>query len=397
MSVILGRQPILDLDSKTYGYELRYKGSMESVLALLSAVEKPGAGKARFDQLTTGKKGIVHVPGPELDNENLLRFPGENMIVGIDGSQTPDRHLFTACEKLCSEGFTLALDTHAYNASWDPILDMASFVRVNSGRTSRENAARMAEAYLAKNLKVVAGNIHSPADFIDYREMGYQLFQGYFFSRPGLSNGNGFQSTRLAKLRLLEKFSQPDIDFSEAEEIIKGDPALTLKLMQYVNSAALGMRFEIRSIRQALAIIGLANLRVWVSILAMSNISEDKPNELMRQIITRGRFCELLAKPLAMEKHRPDLFLTGMFSLLDGALDQPMEKVIEDLPLTMEIRNTLLGKETEFSNALRIAAAFEQGDWEVIDRFSSARQIEAQELSDLQQEAILWAENFAQA
>lgn len=167
-----------------------------------------------------------------------------------------------------------------------------------------------------------------------------------------------------------------------------------MKLLKYINSVSMGVRHEITNLRQALALIGLVNFKKWATILIMAALSEDKPKELMKRSLLRGRFCELLSEELGLEDQSSEYFLTGIFSLMDAALNKPMEVLVADLPLSDEIIEILLGNETKIQRALQLAHKLEvNGD---IDEQISmlSKRISTSGVLDINHDVIIWADQI---
>lgn len=193
----------------------------------------------------------------------------------------------------------------------------------------------------------------------------------------------------------MQIINRPDFDFNRAEAIIKHDLTLTLKLFRYINSAVFGFRSEIGSIRQALTLLGLKNIRKWATLLLLSSIAEDKPLELLRQTIIRARFCELLAGPAGMPEKDQELFMVGMFSHLDTMMNQTMDSLLADMPLPEQVKKTLTGGKSSYLDILLLAKSFEECNWDNIVNLAVKYNIPEKLLADYQQQAFEWADELA--
>ncbi|MBI4714625.1 MAG: HDOD domain-containing protein [Nitrospirae bacterium] len=193
-------------------------------------------------------------------------------------------------------------------------------------------------------------------------------------------------------LRLLQEIHQPDLDLDRIEQVIKQDVSLTYKLLLYVNSAFFGWRNEIRSIRHALALIGEKEVRKWTSLLALAGAGEDKPSELIASAIARAKFCEAMAPRVGLASRSQELFLTGMFSLLDAILDRPLRELVNGLPLAREIKDALLGEPNRFRGVLEAVIGYERGDWERFSYWTSNLNIPEEGIPELYRQALQWAD-----
>jgi EAL and modified HD-GYP domain-containing signal transduction protein len=180
------------------------------------------------------------------------------------------------------------------------------------------------------------------------------------------------------------------LDFRQLAEIIKQEVSLSFRLLRYINSAFFGLRNRISSIIQALALLGEEEIRKWVSLIALANMGEDKPEELVVQSIIRGKFCEFMAPHFGLARRKEDLFLMGIFSLIDAILDRPLTDIMEEIPIAQDIKNALLGERNRFRDVYEYVLASERGDWKKLSEMVS--RIRMGEISPFQLylEAVKW-------
>ncbi len=391
--ILLSREAIIDGQSRTIGYEIDFN---ENAGALFHGGEKTHAEAVvqSVESISTGKQAFLDFSREMLRKKDWRKFPKSSTVIEVQADLLGEKVTQQSCFDVKAEGYRLALAGYRNQASCQAMLPEADYVKVDHADIP---GAEM-EKYLKQisTTRLITCNVNRPEERTRLQELGAVCYQGSFFKTLPRKAPKTLPSSKTAKIQLLEKFSRPDFDFQEAENIIKHDPDLSLKLLKYVNSAALGVRYDVRGIRQAMALIGLANLQVWSSLLVVSNLSDDHPGELLRQIITRGRFCEMLAEPSRQRNQASDLFLVGMFSLLDATLGIPMDRAIQDLPLTSEIRDTLLGEQTTLQPILELVRAFEGGDWNLLQEYADRLGLEESQLAEINLQAILWAEHFSE-
>ena len=190
--------------------------------------------------------------------------------------------------------------------------------------------------------------------------VGCDLFQGYFFCRPALVGARGIAANRLALLQVVAALNDPAIQFSDIEQLVKRDVALSFRLLRYVNSAYYGLRGEVRSIGQALALLGLENVRRWATLSTLASI-DNKPTELTLTALIRARFCELAGAKLGIGS-ASELFTLGLFSVIDGMMDAPMLDVVSSLPLAEDIREALVQRAGPMGRLLDSVASLENGE-----------------------------------
>jgi len=178
----------------------------------------------------------------------------------------------------------------------------------------------------------------------------------------------------------------------EMFSVVKQDVTLSYRLLRYINSAAFGLKREVQSIEQALSLLGLNNIRRWLTLLTMTSLGENKPKELIRQALWRARFLESVAKALG-EKVIDDDFMMGLFSILDALLDQPMHESLQEITLADHVHDGLIDLNSPMGKKLAMSFALERGDWDVIKVFTDdGRRMAYTEVTRLQAEALVWAD-----
>ncbi|MEM6998978.1 MAG: HDOD domain-containing protein, partial [Pseudomonadota bacterium] len=175
----------------------------------------------------------------------------------------------------------------------------------------------------------------------------------------------GLSSNSLSLLKLLSEIQKPDIELEEIEKLISQNVSLSYKLFRCVNSATFAIKNKMTSVNQAVVYLGIQRLKNWISLLAMSGNS-NKPSELIQVGLVRAKMCELIA----IERNFPDkdsYFIVGLFSILDAILDQPLDKILQKMPLDDDLNSALLEREGDKGKALWCSICCEQCIWDGID------------------------------
>src|SRR5581483_9762966 len=224
----VARQPIFDANLKVFAYELLFRAGHRNVFEpraeASSSVIVDSA--TLFDlQTLTGPSAKAFV---NADEAALLRgaprlLPAERIVVEVLETVRPTPDVVQACAGLHAAGYPLALDDFADHPKWQPLLPLAKFLKV---------------------------------DFREARSLGYSYFQGFFFCKPAMVSAKGIPGNKLNYVEILAAVSEPVVSFSKVEEILKREPSLVYKLLRYLNSPLVGLRVEIRGIREAIALIG---------------------------------------------------------------------------------------------------------------------------------------------
>ena len=395
-SVYVARQPILTAAGGVYGYELLYRSG-----AAATSCTTPGdLAAARvfsdalltlgLDTLTGGRRAFINITRQVLLADFATLLPRDGVVLELLESIDVDAEVIEACKQLRERGYLLALDDYVVGSSADALLPFVNIVKVDMLTTKPEQHGRLVAA-MPKKVKLVAEKVESIDVFSFAQKLGYQLFQGYYFSRPMTFQGRSMAGRRVAYVRLLAALNNPDATVLQLEELIKQDGSLSYRVLRCVNSAAFGIRRQLHSIRQALVMLGLDSVRKWASVWALAGVSDGAADELVNLAIIRARSCERIAEALYGPDGASEYFLLGLCSLLDSMLGRPMAEAIEDLPVPDDIRAALLGEANLPHSVLAAVLEYERGEWDSAIATLEKVGIEPHHLPIAYGDALKWA------
>ena len=290
---------------------------------------------------------------------------------------------------LRKNGYQLALTRINSSAPVQELIDFADYCKFSS---SDKNLI-LQKKIIASNPKVkfIATKVDTIQAFQEAKNAGFHMFQGYYFNQPVPSQKTKeISPLKLNYFRLMKLSSTDDyMDFREISSIISSDVALSYKLLRILNSAAVGLR-NVSSISNAVAYMGEESLKKWIAVLALRGIAEDKPLELVRMSLVRARFGELLAPKLRIKRNPQLVFMVGMLSLLHIALEKTKEQMLEEIPLSTEIRDSFLTKTGVYSDILQFYENYEYSNWELVSQFVYANGLDSSFVNDAYIESVKW-------
>ena len=366
----IARQPIFDHRLKVFAYELLFRGGPQNVFQprkeASTSVIVDSTMLFDLQTLTGHAKAFINADQEALLQGAVKLLPADRIVVEILETVIPTPEIVAACADLREAGYVLALDDFGDHPKWEPLLALARFLKVDFRASSQDVRRDMAKRYVPQGLQMLAEKVETQSELEEARGMGYTLFQGYFFSKPTMVEGRKIPSNKLNYIRLIEVVNAPNFETEKIEEILKQEPSLVYKLLRYLNSPLLGLRSEVRSISQAISLIGEKEFRRWVSIVAIVSMAGDKSPELIRTALIYAFFCEEISEPIGMLPQRSDLFLMGLLSVTDAILDQPMDNVLSHLPLSAEVHTALSGGSNRFRDVYDILLSYERADWKTL-------------------------------
>ena len=405
MEVFVARQAIFDRRLKVYGYELLFRpcrdctsadaaGSAASLQVITNSFLSIG-----IEKLLAGTRAFINFPQDLLSDERAFSLPPKGTVIEILESVKPDPAVISACRTLREKGYTLALDDFSHLNGWDELTDLVSIIKVDFRATTIDQQQALASRYSARGIRMLAEKIETIEEFHRACEMGYQYFQGYFFARPVIVSRREIRGNKLGYLRVLKEAHRPELELFALEALIQREVSLTSKLLRYINSPVFGWINPVQSIRQALGLMGEQEIRNWISLAALPTLASDKPDELIRTALVRARFSELLAKWAGLGHRKADLFLIGLFSLLDAMLNRPLAEILAELGLRGDIADALLGTgrpDQPLAEIHALIRQYEAGDWEALCRTAARLRVPKDIIVDLYLEAIAWSDQIFQ-
>jgi c-di-GMP-related signal transduction protein len=192
------------------------------------------------------------------------------------------------------------------------------------------------------------------------------------------------------ELIILKELSQFEPNINIITEIIEADLSLSYKLLKLINSPIIGRVYKIKSIKQAIVLLGLKELRKWIFLLSFRETVKNNNHEAVKMCFTRAKASELISLNLEKGSESSSCFLVGMFSLIDTLMKQPIEKIMNQLPLEQEIKETILGHQTLYSDVYDLVVGMERAQWDEIDRLTEIMGMEKQKLFQIYKEAMKW-------
>ncbi|HLN33076.1 MAG TPA: HDOD domain-containing protein [Gemmataceae bacterium] len=394
----IARQPIFDRRRDVFGYELLFRASPENFFPqgdgdlASSTLIKDSLLLFGLDAITGDKRAFINVTRQMLVSDSAAVLPCERTVLEILETIEPDEEVILATKRLKDNGYTIALDDFAYRPEFEGLLDLADIVKVDFLATASAQRERLASHFRRRDLRLLAEKVETSEDLQEALDLGYSYFQGYFFCKPQVISRKEVPGLWGNYLKVLSLLNRPDTDFDELEHTIKHEVALSLKLLHYLNSANFGWRNRISSIKQALVLLGTINLRKWASVVAFSSFCENKPKELLTTSLCRARFCELLAPLCGLGQRQLDLFLIGLLSVLDVAMDRSIVEVLQDLSLSADISDALLGGESPLGKLYSLVLAYERGNWERVTSLAHDLGISSADIVGLYCQSIQWAD-----
>lgn len=400
--VHVARQPILDARQQVFGYELLYRAAalddscVDTGASLSAKVISDALLGIGFDTLTDGRRAFINLDIHTLLADASGLLDPEQVVLEILEHVAVTPEVVEMCRSLRDRGYAIALDDFVPGSAAEALVPFARFVKLDVLHLRPEDLAPTTKRLLSAGATVLAEKVETAEAFERARAAGCSLFQGFYFCRPVTFSGKALPANQLTQMRLVAALNQPAVSLGAIEDLLKHDTSLAYRVLRTVNSAGFGLRREIQSIREALLMLGLDQVRKWSSIWALAGLNKG-PSELVSMTVIRARCCELIGQALDRSDNGSAYFLLGLCSLLDVLLGHPMETVTRELPLDPEIQAALLGKSNMARTALDAVHHYEQGRWAESAAAAKALGLDADTLPDAYADALGWAHKLTRA
>lgn len=366
MDQYIARQPILDIYQRLYAYELLYRGADHYSL------DKVSGNRATTSLLSSAflTQGIAQISDNKpcfinFTEELIVKripasFPSTKLVVEILENVQISDDVLASCRFLKKKGYQIALDDFVYDRKFEPLLELADIVKIDVRLTPLKTIHKTLNFLHPYRVKLLAEKVESKDEFHQANKLGFKYFQGYYFSRPEKIKVKEVNAAKINLINLLAEVSRKTTDINRLHRIISVDIAISYKLLRFLNSAYFYRLQKVKNVKHAIAYLGESELRRFILLVLVSELASEKPDELVRLAVIRAKFLELMVKGSSLEKKGSELFLVGLFSLLDVMLNVAMSDVMEKLPLEEEVKNALVSMQGPYASFLRIAIAYER-------------------------------------
>lgn len=385
-AVVVARQPIVDTERNVVGFELLYRPANADTPPIsgeqMTAQVVLGALTIGVDQLVGDKAMFCNAERGVLTGETPLTLPPSRTVIEVLETVQIDDEAVEGCRALVARGFALALDDFVWVDGIERLLELASIVKIDLLATPRDEVERLVALCSTYDVRLLAEKVESEEDVAWAEAHGFELFQGYAIERPRLVHGHAIAPSALAHMQLALTLLTEDMDFDDLEEILRHEPGLVVQVLQLASIGShLGMRRSVRTVREALVLLGTNRIRQWVALTLLGG-HPGAGTDGIATALTRARMCELLAR--SRDADVADVaFTAGLLSSLDLLLGMPPEQLDATLTLDDDLKAAAFRLEGPVGRLVEEVSRYQR---RVIDDPSPAGDLDAMAAS-----AFAWA------
>jgi c-di-GMP phosphodiesterase len=376
---LIGRQPIFNRNLDVVAYELLYRSGSNNRADVTNGDE----ATKQVIVNAFSNEGLDALVGKEKEKKAYINatrntlmdlkatpklLPKDRVVIEVLEDIEIDQSIIDALKSLKKEGYSLALDDVVDVRKVGRLLDLASIIKfdlMGFVRQDEDDLYRMMHNFIFSlqgySLFLLAEKVETQAEYDMCRSFGFHLFQGYFLCKPTIVKGRKLDASRMVALRSISHLQDPNYDPKKMETIISQDVAMVNKLLKVINSGYYAMPTPIKSIGQAITMLGSKQLAAWMTLMLMSTV--DKPHELTTIALQRAKMCEGFARAKGFS-HTETYFLVGLLSVLDALMDKSMDELVSDMPVSPDVIDALLTHSGAYGQILETVIAYEQGNWD---------------------------------
>lgn len=373
MDIFVARQPIFNTRKKVIAYEILYRSNRKNVYDLdqdgdvaTAAVVTDTLLNFGLESLTGNKPAFINFTHRLIMEDLPSLFSPKQLTIEILETTVVDDALVEKCKSLKEKGYVIALDDFVGGQEYDQLMPYIDIIKVDFLVLRSDGRKYIADKYRDTEIQLLAEKVETEKDFREALSFGYTLFQGFFFEKPVICQGKSMGFSSFKYIEILKETVDEEVDFKRISEIIKSDVALTYKLLRMINSPAFNTINEVTSVKHALAILGLKEIRKWATLILLRELSAEKPSEIVRVSLSRAIFSEKVAPYFGLGERHAEVFIVGLFSLIDAIMERPLFEILDQLPLSVDLKDALLGAPNAFHNILRLLVYYEKGNWDMV-------------------------------
>ncbi len=393
------RQPILDVNKNLHAYELLFRDSIDNVFPEIDGNEATSkmieASKFNIgiSEFTRNKPAFINFTLDTLSQGYPEMLTNEEVVIEILETVKPGKKLLSICKDLHSKGYTIALDDYEHQKVYSHFYPFIKIIKIDIQKTGFDDVEEIKEAIKAHpHIDLLAEKVETYQEYEQAVQLGFTLFQGFFFAKPEMVKTKSLSPSQLAMAELLYETSKTDLDLASITSVFERDVSLSYKLLRYANSAIFKRRSEISTIKQALVILGSGELKRFLGLMFAVTANPDKPVELIKLAMTRAKFCELVAQDMGSELDNSIAFLTGLLSMIDAILDEELSVVLGKLPLANEVKSPLLTKKGLMAAIIKLVEFIEHAQWDKTNIVMEKLQLNKEKAVQHYNDALAWAD-----
>jgi EAL and modified HD-GYP domain-containing signal transduction protein len=404
MSAYVARQPILNINEETIGFELLFRDSPNNSFPHIDPNEAT-SNLITQNQLTIGleeicqnKLAFINFHELSLLNKIPTFLNKDTTVVEILEDVTISPEIIAVCKELYEQGYKLALDDHDFDERWAPLYPYTHIIKVDISQLNTVQITNFSRQIKADypNIILLGERVETEYQLQMLKELDFTLFQGFYYAQPEMVEQTGLSTDKLKLLKLISLMTTPEVTFDQVTNIIDKEASISFALLRYISCSAFAVGKDVTTVKHALTYLGFTEIKKFVALISLANLSSHSNPELHNMAILRSKFCELLEELSNEKGPTPRAYLTGLLSLISPILNIPIENIVPKLPIDNTMKDALLQRKGVLGGYLIICEAYETGDWDIIVNTAHKIGLDKDDIGEAYHEALIWQNTYLQ-
>ncbi|MBM7614152.1 EAL and HDOD domain-containing protein [Alkaliphilus hydrothermalis] len=395
--MFIARQPIFSKSLKVYGYELLFREDIESksfgqaTATKATATVLGGLFEIGIDRIADGKPAFVNFGYDLLLSDTLELLNPKSLVIEVLEDITVDDEVLNRLIFLKSKGYQIALDDFIEDYDLYPIVPLADIIKYDLIATPLDTIQMEVKRALQQNKILLAEKIETEEQFLMAKDMGFTLFQGYFFSKPNIiGKTNDNKSNKVQYARIINELKKDEPSYKTLAKVFETDVNLSYRLLKVISNRS--DKDLIYSIKKALIYMGFKEIERWINILMLQDLSTNKPEELVKLSLVRAKLGELIADNSSFKKRKQEISMMCLFSNIDAILDETMDEALLEISVTDDIKESLICKRGILRPICELIYSYEKGNWDEVKVIAEEIGIDKKKLVQLYLSSLKWAD-----
>ncbi len=406
MSLFIARQPIFTAQMKLVAYELLFRDGNSNTNAFPPDMDSDVATSKLISGLefnkgitsfTDGKLAYINFTETAIINGQPLLFEPQHIVIEVLESARPTKSLLRAIKDLHEKGYVIALDDYVDQPVWRHFFAYVSVIKMdllNTDITALQDFQQTLNSQYP-HIELLAEKVETHGAYHHVKSLGFNYFQGYFFSHPEIIESRVLSLSQNTITHLLATLLNEHAVVDDILTIIQTDSTLSYKLLRYAQSPLFKRKQDITSIKQAVVILGIQELKRFASLLFASEMTKDKHAELNKLALCRAKFCELIDLTTKHPELPGDAFLSGLLSLMDAMLDAELTPLIEQVPVNGEVKEAICHGRGKLGQYLALAKHYETPNVATAEGIITELGLSSEHVNSLYLAALSWSNESA--
>lgn len=399
MKVYMARQAIYTSEESVFGYELLYRESLVNAYnpgmdgnVSTRAVLSDAITTFGINNLTQGKYAFVNFTKDLImsDIPNLLN--PQRFVIEILEDVQIDEELLRRILELKQDGYMFAMDDYIGDEMVSALFMYTDIIKIDFAQLEKEQRKMIAQELLPLGIQLLAEKVETQEDYVQAVEFGYTLFQGYFFSKPRVFVKSTVEIINSIAMQVLQELKTEIPSYWALSKLVRQDVNFTYKLLNRINTMEYYRGHKVVSVQQALIRMGIKEILRWTMLMLMRESLGDQSAIYAKTALMRAVFLEQIAAELGCPEKMEDAFTVGMFSIIDAVIDESMPIILEELCVSEDVKQALLGGKNYLRKILDFAIAYENGQWDEIMDIIKDEKIDMEKVRGFYFESVSYAD-----